>query len=68
MERVELKVEGMSCGHCKQAVEKAVMSLPGVTAAEADVAGKRLTVEYEPSQATLDSIKEVVDEVGFTVL
>ncbi len=67
MEKIQLKVEGMSCGHCKQAVEKAVMALPGLVSAEADVAGKKLTVEYEPEKTSLEQIKEAVDEVGFSV-
>jgi copper chaperone CopZ len=33
-EIIELKVEGMSCGHCKSAVEKAVSALAGVIKVE----------------------------------
>ena len=32
-----LNVSGMSCGHCKAAVEKAVGALPGVSKVEANV-------------------------------
>jgi len=31
MEKTVLKVEGMSCGHCKNAVEKALKSKNGVS-------------------------------------
>jgi copper chaperone len=27
---IELKIEGMNCGHCKKAVEQALASVPGV--------------------------------------
>ncbi len=27
---IELKIEGMSCGHCRQAVERALTAVPGV--------------------------------------
>jgi copper chaperone len=27
---IELKIEGMSCGHCRQAVERALAAVPGV--------------------------------------
>lgn len=27
---IELKIEGMSCGHCRQAVERALVAVPGV--------------------------------------
>ena len=38
-EKVELKVTGMSCGHCEVAVIKALMALDGVKKAEADHKG-----------------------------
>lgn len=30
---IELKIEGMTCGHCKGAVEKVLLKVPGVTQA-----------------------------------
>ena len=45
MEKV-LHVEGMMCAHCKAHVEKALLSVNGVTAAEADVENKRAVVQY----------------------
>ncbi len=62
-----LLVEGMSCGHCKNAVEKAVGALSGVLLAEVDLAEKTLAVEFDASKITLDKIKEIVDEEGYTV-
>jgi len=58
----------MSCGHCKQAVEKAVGSLPGVLSAEVDLVTKTLIVKVDTSKTTLDQIKEAVDEQGFTAV
>ena len=29
---IELKVEGMTCGHCEQAVRQALAAVPGVSA------------------------------------
>jgi copper chaperone len=68
MEKKVLTVEGMSCGHCKAAVEKVVTALTGVVLAEVDLAAKTLSVEYDAEQTTLEEIKEVVDDAGFTVL
>lgn len=66
MEKKVITVEGMSCGHCKNAVEKAVRSLAGVTAAEVDLAAKTLTVEFEDAKTNLAAIKAAVAEEGFT--
>lgn len=63
-----LLVEGMSCGHCKNAVEKAVRALAGVASAEVNLAEKTLTVEFDTDKVTLDKIKEAVDEEGYTVV
>ena len=61
-------VEGMSCGHCKKAVEKAVMSLPGVVAAEVDLAEKTLQVEYDTGKTASAEIKAAVEDAGFTAV
>ena len=38
---ITLKVSGMSCGHCKEAVERSIGVLPGVSRVEVNVkAGK----------------------------
>lgn len=62
-----LTVEGMSCGHCKNAVEKAVKAIAGVQSAEVDLAAKTLTVDFDEALTTLDTIVEVVDDAGYTV-
>ncbi len=62
-----LKVTGMSCGHCKAAVEKAVGAVPGVKTVEADVAGARVQVSYQDQGATLDLVKTAITETGYTV-
>lgn len=68
IEKHTIIVEGMSCGHCENAVEKAVSSLPGVRFAEVDLATKTLIVEVDINKTTLEQIKEAVDEIGFTVV
>ncbi len=66
MAKAIITVKGMSCGHCKQAVEKAVGDLTGVGAAEVDLAAGRLTVDFDAAQVDLAAIKTAVAEAGFT--
>lgn len=47
MSQKKLTVEGMSCGHCKKAVETALMDLDGVNEAEVDLDAKTVTIEHE---------------------
>ncbi len=68
IERHCIIVDGMSCEHCKKAVEEAVKSLPGVLAAEVDLDKKTLTVEFSANDEMLTKIKEAVDEEGYTVV
>jgi len=68
IENYSIIVEGMSCGHCKNAVEKAVSALPGVVSAEVDLAAKTLTIKVDTSKTTVEQIKETVDEEGFTAV
>ena len=67
MEKHVISVQGMSCNHCKNAVEKAAKSLSGVAMAEVSLAANNLTVEFDPSKVTLEEIKKAVAEEGYTV-
>ncbi len=60
-------VEGMSCNHCKMAVEKEVKALPGMLSATVDLAAKMLSVEYDEGKTSPAAIKAAVEEAGFTV-
>lgn len=67
-EHVTLTVEGMSCGHCKNAVEKAVRGLPGVMAAEVDLSAKSLKVDFDSAKTSLQDIKTAVEDAGYTIV
>ena len=62
-----MNVEGMSCDHCKKAVEARVITMYGVDSAVADLAAKTLTVEFDPNCVTLKEIAAAVTEEGYTV-
>ncbi|MGI6279655.1 MAG: copper chaperone CopZ [Acutalibacteraceae bacterium] len=68
MEKAVLKVEGMSCSHCENAIKKAVGALDGVAAVTVDLAGKTVTVEYDPAKVTLEAIKNEIEDQGYDVL
>lgn len=68
LDKEVIKVEGMSCGNCKAAVEKAVRGLPGVLVAEVDLAAKTLTVQFDHHKSALKDIKQAVEETGFDVV
>ena len=63
----ELKVTGMTCHHCKMAVEKEVGKLDGITSVVAFPKENRVEVEFEESKVSIEAIKEAIDEAGYTV-
>lgn len=68
MEKVILKVEGMSCEHCVKAVKSAVGALPGVDGVSVDLKAKTVTVEYDPAQCKPESIKTEIEDQGYDVI
>ena len=67
MQKEVFQVEGMSCNHCKMAVETAVKKLPGMLQAEVDLTAKTLQVEYEGAKISSLQIRQAVEEAGFEV-
>ena len=57
-------VEGMMCGHCTAAVEKACMGVSGVLAAAADLEKKQVTVRGSAVQAALEN---AIVDAGYTI-
>ena len=62
-----LKVEGMSCAHCKAAVEEELGRLPGVEHSNADPQRGTVEVRYEEGEVTTDDLRDAVEEAGYTV-
>ena len=62
------RVEGMSCGHCKAAVEGGLKELPGVEKANADVGRGTVEISYEDGTVTTEDLKGAIEEAGYTVV
>lgn len=67
MAKITLYVDGMSCGHCKAAVEKALKGLSGVLDAEADLAGKNVTVTYDANKVNRETLAGSITDAGYEV-
>ena len=63
---IKIKVGGMTCSHCKESVENAVLSVKGVENTFADV--KKGEVSILGSGINISSIKNKIESRGFTVL
>jgi copper chaperone len=66
MANAVLKVEGMTCGHCVSAVEKAVGSAGA--SGKVDLASKKVMVQYDESKITLEAVKAAIEDQGYDVV
>lgn len=57
-------VPGISCGHCKNAIEGELTLLEGVESALVDIDAKTVTVVGEITEA---DVRAAVDEAGYEV-
>jgi copper chaperone len=57
-------VPGISCGHCKAAIEGEVGKVAGVERVEVDIEAKTVRVE---GAATDEAVRGAVDDAGYEV-
>lgn len=67
MEKITLKVNGMSCGHCVNSIEGSVGQLKGVKSVKVFLEAGNVEVEFNPSEVSLSKIKETIDDQGYDV-
>ena len=66
MERQQLHISNISCGHCVMAIKNELSELEGVSKIEGDPDNKNITVEWE-TPATLEIIKNTLNEINYPV-
>ncbi|HHY70139.1 MAG TPA: heavy-metal-associated domain-containing protein [Thermoanaerobacterales bacterium] len=64
---ITLKVSAMACGHCKEAVERSIGVLPGVSKVEAKIKEGKVEISYDPSEVNLDDMRQAVEDAGYDV-
>jgi Cu+-exporting ATPase len=64
--KIDIKVSGMSCNHCKAAVEKSAQGVQGVKSAAVDLDEGLLSLEVEES--AIPAVKKAVVDAGYGVV
>lgn len=67
MENITLNVQGMSCGHCVNAVESNVGKLDGVEQVKVHLDAGKVDVSFDNEKVTVAKIKETIDDQGYDV-
>ncbi len=68
MSKESIKIGGMTCAACAIRIEKAAGKLEGVSNASVNFATEKLQLEYDSDKISLDKVKEVIEETGYTVI
>jgi copper chaperone CopZ len=66
-ETLDLRVAGMTCGGCENAVTRALMKLGGVESARASHAHESVLVEYRREAVTPEAIRSAIRALGYDV-
>lgn len=66
MKNITLHVEGMSCNHCVQTIEKTLKEI-GATG-KVNLAAKTVEVSYDESGLSEAAIKEAIEDQGYDVV
>lgn len=62
-----ITIEGMSCGHCTNAVEKALRTISGVNNVSVELTAKQAVVESQTAIAD-EQLKKVITDAGYQVV
>ncbi|MGD8569506.1 MAG: heavy metal translocating P-type ATPase, partial [Gammaproteobacteria bacterium] len=65
---IHLLVEGIHCAACVWLIERALRQLPGVLAAQVNLAGKRLKVCWDNTQIKLSVIINHLSSIGYATV
>jgi len=68
MQKIILTVNGMSCGHCVNAIEGNVGKLNGVSQVKVHLNEGKVELEFNPEVVSLETIKETIDDQGYDVV
>lgn len=63
--RVVLDIPSMNCSLCPIAVKKALLRVPGVLEANADLASKSAEAQFDPDRTTSAGLAKAVTEAGY---
>ncbi len=66
-ETSNLKVQGMTCKHCVQAVKSSVSGVAGVDTVEVSLEKNLVTVAFDPGKASIRSITAAIEDAGYAV-
>lgn len=68
MEKVELKIEGMTCGGCVNSIQNALTGRNGVNSATADLEAGTVEIEFDRKLIHRSVLEQAIADAGFDVV
>ncbi|KAG8922450.1 hypothetical protein FRC00_007437, partial [Tulasnella sp. 408] len=65
IEKCELRIEGMTCGACVEAIESQMRTQPGIHSIKVALLAERAVIEYDPDQWTTEKLVNEIEDIGF---
>ena len=62
-----IKVDGMSCEHCKNTIESALAKINGVRTAEVDLDKNEVRVDYNDELVSTKDLHDAIEDQGYDV-
>ncbi|UTH14124.1 copper chaperone CopZ [Macrococcus equipercicus] len=63
-----LNVRGMTCEHCRSAVEESVSAVEGVNDVTVNLESGEVAVGFDDTKAAVEDIKDAIEEQGYEVI
>jgi copper chaperone CopZ len=67
LQKIEVKIDGMTCDACQHHVNSAVSKLPGIVNATSSYAKGNAIVEFDNTQTNISEIKKAIKSTGYEV-
>ncbi|KAG6869239.1 hypothetical protein C0993_009104 [Termitomyces sp. T159_Od127] len=64
-EKCELRIEGMTCGSCVEAIEGMLRGQKGIHSVKVALLAERGQIEYDPAHWTVDKLINEISDIGF---
>ena len=66
IEKINLKLRGMSCASCASSIEKIILNVPGVKSCNVNFGAEQAAIVYNPSRTTIFDIQQAIEEAGYS--
>jgi copper chaperone len=68
MERIVMKVDGMSCEHCVKAITETLDALPGVNEVKVSLEAKTVAFTWQDGGTPMEEIVAAIEDQGYDVV